>query len=155
MILLLACAPDWRDCAYATPDGPPTDADAWYACVDERVQDGDGCGEDGYLLGFGGKYAERYMVEVRPELTPAGQAFLDDNLVCLQETLAGALPDDPDCATIEAEGFASHVPCYEADGFCDLPLEDVVKIAAAVDPDDQGRPEEEAAIAEIQEWCGG
>ena len=144
---------DWRDCTYASPDDPPEAAAAWYACVDERVQDGEGCGPDGYLLGFGGKYAERYMVEVRPGLSEAGQAFLDGVLVCLQEGLAAGMSDDPTCDAIETAGFGAHAPCYEANGFCDLPIEDVARIAAAIDAEDQGIPAEQEAIEAIQAKC--
>lgn len=145
--------PDWHDCRYASPDDPPEDADAWYSCVDQRVQDGEGCGADGYLLGFGGKYAERYMVDVRPELSEAGQAFLDGVLVCLQEGLAAGMSDDPTCAEIETAGFGAHAPCYAANGFCDLPIEDVARIAAAIDAEDQGVPAEQEAIEAIQAQC--
>jgi hypothetical protein len=160
--LLLACAdqplpaaPSWQDCEIALPTDAPEEADAWYLCVDGRIHGGEGCGDQGYLLGFGGKYAEKYMVEVRPDLGPEGQAFLDGVLVCLQEALAEGMAEEPECADIESLGFSSHVPCYLEHGFCELPIEDIARIGVAVEAEDRGRPEQEEAIAEIQAACAG
>ncbi len=165
LLLLLACATDpadsagspataeWRACPLALPSGPPEEADAWYRCVDGHLQGGAGCGPDGYLLGFGGKYARKYMLEVRPNLSEAGQAFLDHNLTCLEEALSAGMEAEPRCEDVSTLGFASHVPCYVESGFCELPLDDVLLIATAVEPEDQGLPEQAEAVAGIQAAC--
>ena len=155
-MLLLACpsetGPPWSDCEVIGPEHAPEEADGWYRCLDESLEDG-GCGDAGYPLGWGGKYARKYMVEVHPELSEDGRAFLEGVLVCLQETLRDGLAPDATCEDVADLGFASHVPCYRAHAFCSIPLTDMARIWAAIDEADRGLPAQEAAMATIRDDC--
>jgi hypothetical protein len=67
------------------PDGPSDIAgheSDFYWCADNLAENGQGCGEDGYLAGYGAVYAERFYRSTRPRMTTKGQAWIDDVLVC-------------------------------------------------------------------------
>ena len=49
--------------------------------------------------------------------------------------------------------FAKDEAVLSANGFCELPIEDVARIAAAIDAEDQGIPAEQEAIEAIQAQC--
>ena len=121
----------------------------FYRCADSHV----GCGEDGYLLAFACKYADRYLVEVYPEMTAAGQAFLESVFECLQRSIAAEDLATHTCASIEELGFGSHVPCYLAAGFCDLPGADIALVLDAIDADDMQHPLQQAASRAVAEEC--
>jgi hypothetical protein len=105
----------------------------FYRCVDDVVGDGAGCGNDGYLLGYGARYAERFYRVTRPRMSARGQRWIDDVLVCLQEELQVGIDASTGCDDIRSIAFDSHPGCYVGAGFCTLPLVDVLQVVWTID----------------------
>ncbi len=138
------------DCVPATIETFADDPGAYYRCVDAYLG---GCGPDGYPLGYGAYYAEKYMGDTWDALSEDGQRFLIEVGVCLHETLATQLTADSTCDEVWDLGFDAHPDCYVDAGFCELPLTDTLAIAGAVEPEDQALPEQNAQVAAIAEAC--
>lgn len=145
-----ACAPI---AAAEAPDATGTQARSYYDCLEASLADGEGCGPDGYPLGYGGKYAERFVTEARPRLSPEGRAWLDDVLVCLQEALAARLDDDSTCDDAWRAGFDTHPACYVDAGFCELSLDDVLVVGTTIDPVDLSLPDQQAQVEAVNRLC--
>ncbi len=62
-------------------------------------------------LGYGAFYAERFLSEVRPEVSEAGQAFLDAVSARLPQEMAGFADADWTCSEVRDHGFDSHPDC--------------------------------------------
>jgi hypothetical protein len=105
----------------------------FYRCVDGVVAGGDGCGGDGYLLGYGARYAERFYQVTRPRMSGRGQRWIDDVLVCLQQELQDSIDADSGCDDIRTIAFDSHPGCYVDAGFCRLPVLDVLQVVWTID----------------------
>lgn len=101
----------------------------FYRCVEATAA----CGPDGYPVGYGAKYAERFYRHTRPWMSRAGQQWIDEVLVCLQETLRDGIDASTSCADIRAVAFDSHPACYVEAGFCRLPWSDWFAVLATVD----------------------
>jgi len=130
---------------------------AFYECADAHIAGGS-CSPQGYVIGFACKYADRYLAEVYPTLSPAGQTFLEEVYVCLQQALLPFV-EDPEvaaattCEAVAQAGFGAHVPCYMESGFCALPADDVLAIARAIDAEDLQNPLQQAATTDILAKC--
>lgn len=152
-----------------SPEGPlspvgcvvPTEEDIltrrgdYYRCLDEVLMDGAGCGPDGYPLGYGAKYADRYFDEVYPSVSSEAQAFLRRVSIHLQREMDAFVTPSSSCEAVWDYGFGTHPACYIESGFCDLELSDVAAIAGAVDPEDQDLPEAAEQTERIVEGCQG
>lgn len=160
-LLLAACAEpgpppadlDPADCVVATPDDVPERRGDWYRCADATLAGGAGCGADGYLLGFGAKYADRAFDVTFDAMGPAGRDFFLLVAPCLQEELAADLTADTACADVWDVGFATHAGCYLDSGFCALPPADLLTLAGMFDPDVGELPEFQAQMAEVAAGC--
>jgi hypothetical protein len=101
----------------------------FYLCAEETAA----CGPDGYLVGYGAKYAQRFYRYTRPWMSRAGKQWIDDVLVCLQETLRDRIDAGTSCADIQTIAYDSHPDCYVEAGFCSLPWSDWLAVVATVD----------------------
>ena len=104
----------------------------YYACREKQNQ----CGEEGYLLGYVGKYCKRFSSVTQPKLSPAGQAWMDNVRECLVEVIDSSTDSNTSCSEIETIGVASHASCYAEAGFCSLSLTDWFAIVHTIDPGD-------------------
>ena len=79
------------------------------------------CGPDGYPVGYGNKYCEKFL-EHRDEFSDAGQQWIDGTLTCLKKALEPDMitSETETCDKVNDDAFASHVQCYVDNGFCDL-----------------------------------
>jgi len=116
-------------CPVVQPDAIAGHERTFYACAEETL----GCGPDGYLLGYGAKYAERFYRRTRPWMSPAGRRWLDATLVCLQTTLRDSIDATLSCDEVSTIAYDSHPACYVDSGFCSLPWSDWLKVVATVD----------------------
>jgi hypothetical protein len=132
-LLVLTTAPvaadEIQDCPIPEPDAIAGNERVFYTCAEDAL----GCGEDGYLLGYGARYAERFYQQTRPTMSLRGRLWIDDVLICLQDELRASIDTGSSCAEVRTIAFDSHPDCYIEAGFCSLPLSDVVKVAATVD----------------------
>jgi hypothetical protein len=154
LFTITACHPTRiAQCPLADESCLMEDPGGFYRCAEEIINQGAGCGEDGYLLGYAAKYAERYMWETYPQLSPAGQDFLDRNLLCLQKVFRDTVQADWTCSTVAEFGFKSHAACYLSSGICELSLTDRLTILMAVDTEDLNQPGQEEAFAQVADGC--
>lgn len=112
-------------------------ASSFYDCAELWASQGDGCGDDGYLNGYGKKYAERFYYNTRPKLSKSGKNWIDNTLVCLQHELKEIINTNHTCEEIKDIAYDSHPYCYTENGFCsDLLLGDLIHIFFTIDGKD-------------------
>jgi hypothetical protein len=104
----------------------------YYRCAEVTLA----CGPDGYLLGYGAKYAERFYRQTRPWMSPAGRRWIDATLVCLQTTLRDRIDATTSCDDVRTIAYDSHPECYVSTGFCRLPWSDWFAVLGTVDGTD-------------------
>ncbi|TQF68267.1 hypothetical protein FK531_14260 [Rhodococcus spelaei] len=86
-----------------------------------------------YYLGYGDYYVRNFHTVVRPELSPAGQAWVDKTLVLLQRYMEDRRDANPFAfADLEHNGedfrafaYGTHSQAYINAGVCDLPINDL------------------------------
>ncbi len=123
----------------------------FYDCAEETAQ----CGPDGYLIGYGAKYAERFYTQTRPRMSPRGQEWLDDVLVCLQATLRDSIDANTSCDDIRTIAFDSHPACYVDAGFCTLSPWDIAQVVWTIDLRDWTSREAAKQVVTTALDCGG
>jgi hypothetical protein len=154
LFTITACHPTRiAECPLADETRLMADPAGFYRCADGILNKGDGCGEDGYLLGYAAKYAERYMWETYPQLSLDAQGFLERNLLCLQTVFRDTVQADWACDSVAEFAFKSHADCYLNSGICDLDLSDRLAILMAVDAEDLNQPGQDEAFSAIAEGC--
>lgn len=142
------CKPSSVEAATIDPGEP-------YRCADRYQNHGDGCGEDGYALGYGAKYAEKFMWETYETVEPETQAFLVRNLICLQERFIYDTTTEMTCDELWGLAIASHVDCYIESGVCELSTTELLKVFSTVDQEDIGTSEALDATGAIWDHCWG
>ncbi|MEZ6188773.1 MAG: hypothetical protein R3F62_27695 [Planctomycetota bacterium] len=126
--------------AAVVPDGS---LDYYRARAADFLQRNPGANPPDYYLDFGDVYVRRFTFETRPLLSPAGQRWMDDARVKLQEAIEARRSADPDgFARLELESkafrrfaYATHAPAY-ASGLDRLPLRDLILIGTTPDAQD-------------------
>ena len=103
----------------------PNSCQFYVNCLEARNQ----CGQGGYALGYGNKYCLSFN---RLELSQQGEDWITGTMACLQGALIDVASRTSSCESIKQTAFKSHVKCYVDNGFCDLGLEDQVKISETV-----------------------
>jgi hypothetical protein len=98
------------------------------------------CGVDGYPLGYGKKYCNKFNA-ARDKFSQNGQIWMLDTMECLQRVLVpeatgpeetgkqGRLP----CDELRKKAFDSHAECYVENGVCTLSVRDWKEIVEVVD----------------------
>jgi hypothetical protein len=125
-----------------------------YECAERWVDGGRGCGEQGYLLGYGARYAREFYFETRPRMSARGKAWLDGVLVCLQHELQDSIGVDSSCDEVRRTAFDQHPGCYVDSGFCTLAFPDLLQIPATIDGRDLLSRDGLRQIASIAPLCG-
>jgi hypothetical protein len=93
------------------------------------------CGANGYPMGYGRKYCQRYFDNIE-RFSPQGQQWIRYVGNCLQRQLVPYT--DPSramsCSTLMSTAFSSHVGCYLNGpvSICDLPIRDKWTIMTSV-----------------------
>ena len=106
-------------------------------CLETRYH----CGPDGYPLGYGEKYCNKFNAAI-DKFSPKAQVWMLDTMECLQRALvlettgpldlAGANEISP-CDDLRRKAFDSHAECYIQNGLCTLGVKDWVEIVEVVD----------------------
>jgi hypothetical protein len=141
-------------CPTTQPNGIPGNEAAFYECAEQWVNQGEGCGTEGYLLGYGGRYAKRFYNWTRPRMTSWGRPFIDGTLVCLQQDLQSEISVASSCDTIRAVAFSQHPDCYLENGFCKIGPWNTTLVASTPDGDDLLSKEGREQIQTILDRCG-
>jgi hypothetical protein len=126
----------------------------FYECAERWVSGGQGCGEKGYLLGYGARYARAFYFDTRPRMSRRGKEWLDRVLVCLQHDLHEAITMDTARDVIRRTAFDQHPHCYATSGFCTLPLRDVLEVPATIDGKDLLSKDGLRQLAAMVPACG-
>ncbi len=105
----------------------------YYACRDEAREVP--CGPDGFPLGYGERYCNRFSLITFEHVSPAGQLWLTEVRECLQVEF-DALSDELTCEDLAEAAYDTHPECYVQTGFCDLPWTDVLQVGATIDLSD-------------------
>jgi hypothetical protein len=105
-----------KECPIPTNDGIDGQEDTFYICIEAILQ----CGQEGYPLSYGAKYARRFYNVARPQMNQMGKDWVDGTLICLQDELQSSISANTDCATVRETAISSHNGCYVENGFCDL-----------------------------------
>lgn len=116
-------------CPIADEAALPGHEATFYLCAEQTAQ----CGPDGYLLGYGTKYAQRFYRDTRPRMTARGQQWIDDVLVCLQGSLRDSIDASTSCDDLRTIAFDSHPACYVEAGFCTLSPWDIAQVVWSID----------------------
>lgn len=112
-----------------------------------------------YYLEYGDKCLHQFRA-VRPDLSSAGQEWLESTLQLLQEAIEDRLRDDPagfDQLELDDQGFqdfafSTHAQAYIAGGVFTLPAEDLWRILKTPDMTDVVSPD---GITEVLQLLAG
>lgn len=134
----------------------------YYSCIDiERLS----CGSQGYTLGYGRKYCQKFSAIDFPEtnnphalaLFPSnGNQWRDQVRSCLQQRLETAFANDEvkDCASLRKIAFDSHPKCYtDGPSFCELTTDNVIRIGLTIQPNDLIKAESQQQIRDTASIC--
>jgi hypothetical protein len=108
----------------ANGGGTVKDVDSFYKCLEGIYK----CGENGYILDSLASTCRAFYYDTRPKMSTKGRIWVDNTLVCFQESILTLISTNSTCADVEAAAFTVGVPCFETNGFCELSLRD--KLAA-------------------------
>lgn len=94
-----------------------------------------------YYLGYGDKYAHRFTEVLKPQLSKAGQAWVDRTFVLLQSKIEDRRDQNPwafaklerDTPAFRSFAYGTHPAAYLDGGICDMPDKDLAKIAGTPD----------------------
>jgi len=132
----------------ATPSEPepvrPGSPDYYQQRYDDFVRRNPGVEPPDYYLGYGQKYAERFSALDDRDLSAEGLAWRDRTLVALQQAIEDKRTSDPEgFAELERDpeafrrfAFETHPAAYVDSGLYDLPVQDLLVIAATPDIND-------------------
>lgn len=112
-------------CNVTSPDqcsNPVPDSCSFYIeCLEDRNYP---CGSTGYPEAYGYYYCTTFEAE-KPNLSPAGQQWVTNTMLCLQRTLvpealgeSGAVVG---CQALWDYAFSTHATCYVESGICLIP----------------------------------
>jgi hypothetical protein len=94
-----------------------------------------------YYLGYGDRYVNRFKTVLRPNLSPAGQAWVDCTVAALQTAIEDRRDANPWAfAELERDGakfqdfcYGAHADAYVSCGVCALSIVDELKIVMTPD----------------------
>jgi hypothetical protein len=116
------------------------------------------CGPDGYPVGYGDKYCNKFSSEHR--FSEKGNAWRLTTLGCLQRALTGFMSPDTvangsSCSTIEQIAFDSHPACYTQSvaSLCDLNILDWRIVFSVIDVKDMVGQKALKQMVEVGKTC--
>jgi hypothetical protein len=134
----------------------------YYACIDQNRLS---CGEQGYSLGYGQKYCEKFSSIDFPETATTfwgevfpsnGNLWRDNVRSCLQANLESwyATASKKDCSTLRTFAFNSHPDCYTTGpSFCELIPDNVLRIGLKIQINDLFKAETLRQIQATSRIC--
>lgn len=104
----------------------------YYRCKEKQYR----CGKKGYLLGYVGKYCDRFSTITSSRTSSKAKSWLNKVRECLINEFERSTDDSMSCSEIYKIGTDSHSRCYINSGFCDLSIKDWFDIVHTIDPGD-------------------
>ncbi|OZJ06316.1 hypothetical protein BZG36_00725 [Bifiguratus adelaidae] len=111
-------------CSTCTPSLTSCD---FYSCLEDQYH----CGPNGYPIGYGLKYCEKYTANA-DKFSTQGQQWIDNVRLCLQQDLLKDANCNSNCTAVNDDAFASHAGCYIQSGLCSLPPTDWIAIEETI-----------------------
>lgn len=138
--------------AYSCYEPKPDTCDFYIDCLEEDVS----CGPQGYALGYGHKYCERFKSSTL--LSPQGEIWRSETMSCLQYALIDDVLEalqKPSCENIIDIAFDSHPECYTIPGasICSLGLHDMKTIVGTIDHHDLLSPRGTKQMSIVAQAC--
>ncbi|KAE8150501.1 hypothetical protein BDV25DRAFT_154199 [Aspergillus avenaceus] len=129
---------------------PENDCSFYQECIETRYH----CGPSGYPLGEGYKYCTKSL-EARSNLSPEGQQWTTDAMLCLQEKLVPYASGSANVTCDELRDYAvgTHAKCYIENGWCRLPVSDWALVVSFVLPAFLGDPQNVKSALETSQGC--
>lgn len=151
LLFLLVKAHQQLTTAFGTCESPPltnNECGFYTDCLETHYP----CGDDGYALGYGFKYCQRFS-EYEGCDDQYWKDWVNGTLSCLQQSLVPVVETNPDlltCDGIKSTAFDSHPKCYTGDGtespsapsICFLPVRDQACVLKIIDKRDLIHPED-------------
>lgn len=134
----------------------------YYDCVEHELL---ACGSEGYVLGYGKRYCEKFaQVRPLPHLTPHEKelfpvewnSWLQKTAQCLHSAIDDYFLEGSSrsCSTLRSAAFASHAHCYTTgDSFCFLPPRQVANIGSIISVRGFSQAETRRQVAETAAIC--
>lgn len=107
-------------------------------CLETSYQ----CGVDGYPLGYGKKYCNKFNAAI-DKFSQKGQIWMIDTMECLQQALVPEATGPnlnemgkqgrSSCDELRKKAVHSHSKCYVQNGVCTLSMKDWVEIIKVID----------------------
>lgn len=121
----------------------------YYLC--REIRRDEPCGDRGYAMGFARHYCQLFTELTTERLSPRGQQWISDVRPCLQIALE-EIDDDASCEETKRHGYESHPACYVDNGFCELPVTDMLAVLNTVAPQDLGVQPFVTGIECVKSW---
>jgi len=102
-------------------------------------------------LGFARRYCLLFTERTVPRLSAQGKRWIEDVRPCLQDAME-VLSDTASCNLVREHGYSIHPGCYVDNGFCELPITDMLAILNTVAPQDLGIQPFTTAILCMERW---
>jgi hypothetical protein len=141
--------------------------DYYKARHDDFVRRNPGKTPPDYYLGYGDKYANRFLKETAPKMSKGGQEWLQRTFVALQTKIEDMRQKDPAAfARLEQDpeafrkfAYGTHPDAYVESGLSKLPPGDLVKVALTPDVKDLLTKDGVAQMVETgfrvgKQWAG-
>jgi hypothetical protein len=108
-----------------------------------------------YYLEYGDLYVRRFTLELKPQLSEEGQAWLTRTGKNLQVAIEEVLARDPeielDDAVFMKVAYETHSKAYLDGGLADLPIDDLIRVAVTPNLSDTVNPTGLSVMAETAE----
>lgn len=134
----------------------------YYRCIEDQEIS---CGDQGYLLGFGGYYCDKFSAKDFEEWkTPRRQRLFpsdanqwrDQVRLCLQEQMEEFLEAEPQasCKQVQDFAFGSHPTCYTyAPSFCHMTPESILSVGLTLEPKELKNPAVRLQMKQTAQIC--
>uniref|UniRef100_A0A914VCW9 Uncharacterized protein n=1 Tax=Plectus sambesii TaxID=2011161 RepID=A0A914VCW9_9BILA len=119
-----------------------------------------GCGKQGYLIGYGKKYCDRFSANLH-RFTSAGIKWVS----CVRQCLIDSLTPHYDlypyseshstCGALEQAAFETHVDCYINCGFCNICIDNKWALWKSYDIGDFVSLIAWEQVRQVAQKCGG
>lgn len=138
IFLSLFCANAFAQYECQDANLAPDKCSFYSRCVENKIP----CGRDGYALGYGEYYCNRFKYTFKNypnDFSPQAEAWRRSTAVCLQKKLNGSVAKllnqssasrTSQCKSIRKQAFAQHANCYtqKENSICFLPPRDLAAI---------------------------
>ncbi len=143
---------------------------SFYTCAALEAKEILGCeyNQNNYFHDFGHKYCLRFTDKTYPSLSSTGKKWMNQVLLCLQDSLKKGCAQDGrcrSCDSLRSWAYASHTPCYagldplsgkklsKRLSICEISFLDQLKILGTIEKKEYSKPEISQQFNQIVSLC--